>query len=142
MEINLEINRVFAGFGGLFGAAGIAAYAAAAHSPDGHMATIAPILFIHAPAFLALSILAKISRAAHFGGLVLVLGLLFFIGDLASRDYAGDRLFAFRRTAWRITAHSRMDRRGCDSVSSAGFQETGMIGVTSRRSLRRHQAIC
>ena len=45
MEINLEINRVFAGFGGLFGAAGIAAYAAAAHSPDGHMATIAPILF-------------------------------------------------------------------------------------------------
>ncbi len=95
MEINLEINRVFAGFGGLFGAAGIAAYAAAAHSPDGHMATIAPILFIHAPAFLALSILARINRAAHFGGLVLVLGLLFFIGDLASRDYAGDRLFAF-----------------------------------------------
>lgn len=95
MEINLEINRVFAGFGGLFGAAGIAAYAAAAHSPDGHMATIAPILFIHAPAFLALSILARINRAAHFGGLVLMLGLLFFIGDLASRDYAGDRLFAF-----------------------------------------------
>ena len=95
MEINLEINRVFAGLGGLFGAAGIAAYAAAAHSPDGHMATIAPILFIHAPAFLALSILARINRAAHFGGLVLVLGLLFFIGDLASRDYAGDRLFAF-----------------------------------------------
>ncbi|WP_410010307.1 DUF423 domain-containing protein [Phyllobacterium sp. A18/5-2] len=91
----MEINRVFAGFGGLFGAAGIAAYAAAAHSPDGHMATIAPILFIHAPAFLALSILARINRAAHFGGLVLVLGLLFFIGDLASRDYAGDRLFAF-----------------------------------------------
>jgi uncharacterized membrane protein YgdD (TMEM256/DUF423 family) len=95
MEINLDINRVFAGLGGLFGAAGIAAYAAAAHSTDGHMATIAPILFIHAPAFLALSILARINRAAYFGGLVLVLGLLSFIGDLASRDYAGDRLFAF-----------------------------------------------
>ncbi len=91
----MEINRLFAGLGGLFGAAGIAAYAAAAHSTSGHTATIAPMLFIHAPAFLALSLLARINRAAYFGGLVLILGLLFFIGDLASRDYAGDRLFAF-----------------------------------------------
>lgn len=70
----MEINRVFAGLGGLFGAAGIAAYAAAAHSAEGHMATIAPILFIHAPAFLALSLLAKVSRPAYFGAWVLVLG--------------------------------------------------------------------
>jgi uncharacterized membrane protein YgdD (TMEM256/DUF423 family) len=95
METTLDIHRIFAGLGGLFGAAGIAAYAAAAHSAEGHVATIAPILFIHAPAFLALSILAKISRAASFGGLVLILGLVLFIGDLLSRDYAGDRLFAF-----------------------------------------------
>lgn len=91
----MNINRVFAGLGGLFGAAGIAAYASAAHSASGHMATIAPILLIHAPAFLALSILAQLSRAAYFGGLVLVLGLLFFIGDLVSRDVTGDRLFPF-----------------------------------------------
>ncbi|MRG55929.1 DUF423 domain-containing protein [Phyllobacterium sp. SYP-B3895] len=91
----MDINRAFVGLGGLFGAAGIAAYAAAAHSASGHMATIAPILSIHAPAFLALAILAKMSKAAYFGGLVLVLGLLFFIGDLAARDYTGDRLFAF-----------------------------------------------
>ncbi len=91
----MDINRVFAGLGGLFGAAGIAAYAAAAHSAEGHMATIAPILFIHAPAFLALSILAKISRPAYFGAWVLVFGLLFFIGDLISRDAIGDRLFPF-----------------------------------------------
>ncbi|MEK1852933.1 MAG: DUF423 domain-containing protein [Phyllobacterium sp.] len=91
----MDIHRIFAGLGGLFGAAGIAAYAAAAHSAEGHVATIAPILFIHAPAFLALSILAKISRAASFGGLVLILGLVLFIGDLLSRDYAGNRLFAF-----------------------------------------------
>jgi uncharacterized membrane protein YgdD (TMEM256/DUF423 family) len=95
METTLDIHRIFAGLGGLFGAAGIAAYAAAAHSAEGHVATIAPILFIHAPAFLALSILAKISRAASSGGLVLILGLVLFIGDLLSRDYAGDRLFAF-----------------------------------------------
>jgi uncharacterized membrane protein YgdD (TMEM256/DUF423 family) len=95
METTLDIHRIFAGLGGLFGAAGIAAYAAAAHSTEGHVATIAPILFIHAPAFLALSILAKISRAASFGGLVLILGLVLFIGDLLSRDYAGNRLFAF-----------------------------------------------
>jgi uncharacterized membrane protein YgdD (TMEM256/DUF423 family) len=95
METTLDIHRIFAGLGGLFGAAGIAAYAAAAHSAEGHVATIAPILFIHAPAFLALSILAKISRAASFGGLVLILGLVLFIGDLLSRDYAGNRLFAF-----------------------------------------------
>jgi uncharacterized membrane protein YgdD (TMEM256/DUF423 family) len=95
MEKNLEINRIFAGLGGLFGAAGIAAYAAAAHSGAGHMGTIAPILFIHAPAFLILSLLAKLSRAAYFGGLILVLGLLFFIGDLVSLDFAGHSLFKF-----------------------------------------------
>ncbi|HMF68019.1 MAG TPA: DUF423 domain-containing protein [Phyllobacterium sp.] len=89
----MDINRIFAGLGGLFGAAGIAAYAAAAHSAEGHMATIAPILFIHAPAFLALSVLARLNRAAYFGAWVLVLGLLFFIGDLVARDVAGDRLF-------------------------------------------------
>ncbi|MBA8876642.1 DUF423 domain-containing protein [Phyllobacterium myrsinacearum] len=88
-----NINRTFAGLGGLIGAAGIAAYAAAAHSASAHMATIAPILFIHAPAFLALAVLAKTSRAAYLGGLVLLLGLMLFIGDLASRDITGDRLF-------------------------------------------------
>jgi len=93
VENSLDINRIFAGLGGLFGAAGIAAYAAAAHSAEGHMATIAPILFIHAPAFLALSVLARLNRAAYFGAWVLVLGLLFFIGDLVARDVAGDRLF-------------------------------------------------
>lgn len=95
MENQLDMNRAFAGLGGLFGAAGIAAYAAAAHSSSGHMATIAPILFIHAPTFLVLSSLAKLSRAAYSGGLMLILGLLFFIGDLVSRDVTGDRLFAF-----------------------------------------------
>lgn len=59
------------------------------------MATIAPILSIHAPTFLALALIARVSKAAYFGGLVLVVGLMFFIGDLASRDYLGDRLFAF-----------------------------------------------
>ncbi|PRD51203.1 DUF423 domain-containing protein [Phyllobacterium myrsinacearum] len=87
------MNRTFAALGGLIGAAGIAAYAAAAHSASAHMSTIAPILFIHAPAFLALAILAKISRAAYGGGLALLLGLILFIGDLASRDITGDRLF-------------------------------------------------
>ncbi|MDQ0998574.1 uncharacterized membrane protein YgdD (TMEM256/DUF423 family) [Phyllobacterium ifriqiyense] len=91
----MEINRGFVGLGGLFGAAGIAAYAAAAHSTSGHMATIAPILLIHAPAFLSLSLLGKLSRASYLGGLILILGLLFFIGDLVSRDLNGDRLFAF-----------------------------------------------
>lgn len=91
----MDINRTFAGLGGLLGAAGIAAYAMAAHSASGHMGTIAPILSIHAPAFLVLSVLAKVNRAAHVGGLILVLGLLFFIGDLASRDATGDRLFPF-----------------------------------------------
>lgn len=88
-----EINRTFAALGGLIGAAGIAAYAAAAHSASAHLGAIAPILFIHAPAFLALAVLAKISRAAYGGGLTLLLGLILFIGDLASRDITGDRLF-------------------------------------------------
>jgi uncharacterized membrane protein YgdD (TMEM256/DUF423 family) len=90
---NHDINRTFAGLGGLIGAAGIAAYADAAHGVHAHMGTIAPILLIHAPVFLALALLAKISRAAYLGGLVLLLGLMLFIGDLASRDIVGDRLF-------------------------------------------------
>lgn len=91
----MEIQRTFAGLGGVFGAAGIAAYAAAAHGTSSHMATIAPMLSIHAPAFLALALLARASKAAYAGGLTLALGLLLFIGDLVSRDYTGDRLFAF-----------------------------------------------
>jgi uncharacterized membrane protein YgdD (TMEM256/DUF423 family) len=95
VENKVEINRVFAGLGGLFGAAGMLAYAQAAHGTSGHMATIAPILLIHAPAFLSLSLLGRLSRASYAGGLMLILGLLLFIGDLISRDVNGDRLFAF-----------------------------------------------
>lgn len=91
----MNIHRGFVAIGGLIGAAGIASYAAAAHSPSGHIATIAPMLLIHAPVFLALSPLARINRAALLGGLILALGLLLFVGDLFSRDLTGARAFAF-----------------------------------------------
>lgn len=88
-------NLVFSTLGSLCGALALAAYAAAAHRGDGNLGTIAPILMAHAPTFLVLSLLAPRSNAATFGGAAIVLGLLLFCGDLAMRDFTGDKLFAY-----------------------------------------------
>jgi uncharacterized membrane protein YgdD (TMEM256/DUF423 family) len=77
---------------GLFGAAGVALSAAAAHAGGGNIATAANFLLFHAPALLALSVLGagKVLRA---GGWILLVGVLLFSGDLLARHYIGDRLF-------------------------------------------------
>ncbi len=82
----------------LAGILGIALSAAAAHSSAGpNLDTASRFLLLHAPVLLAIVALAAgglvhvpIARAA---GWVIVLGLVLFCGDLASRAYRGAGLF-------------------------------------------------
>ncbi|MEH6718047.1 MAG: DUF423 domain-containing protein [Aurantimonas endophytica] len=83
-------------FAGLFGAAGVAGAALAAHGGDVRLvATAAAIALVHAPALLGLAALRPfLGRWADTGGLVMIVGTLLFSGDLAARVVLGDRLFA------------------------------------------------
>jgi uncharacterized membrane protein YgdD (TMEM256/DUF423 family) len=81
---------VFAG--GLCGAAGVALSAAAAHVGGAFVGTAASFLLMHAPVFLGVGLLGA-SRVLRTGGLVLLVGLLLFAGDLLARDFLGSRLF-------------------------------------------------
>lgn len=77
---------------GLLGASGVALSAAAAHQGIAGVATAASFLLMHAPAFLALSLLTG-NRVRGFGSWVLLLGLVLFSGDLLARAYLDARLF-------------------------------------------------
>lgn len=84
-------------YAGLAGAAGVALAAAGAHGND--LSTLTPpayFLIIHAAA--ATAIVAVATRAAHPGafllaGLVLLIGVSLFSGDIALRTFTGNRLF-------------------------------------------------
>lgn len=77
---------------GLLGASGVALSAAAAHQGAANVETAASFLLMHAPAFLALSLLQG-NRLTRIGSWVLLLGLMMFCGDLLARAYFGTRLF-------------------------------------------------
>jgi uncharacterized membrane protein YgdD (TMEM256/DUF423 family) len=77
---------------GLLGASGVALSAAAAHQGIANVATAASFLLMHAPAFLALSLLSG-NRLRSIGSWTLLLGLVIFSGDLLARAYLGTRLF-------------------------------------------------
>ncbi|UIJ72830.1 DUF423 domain-containing protein [Aurantimonas sp. HBX-1] len=83
-------------FAGLFGAAGVAGAALAAHGGEVRLvATAAAIALVHAPALLGLAALQPfLGRWADLAGLAMIAGTLLFSGDLAARVLAGDRLFA------------------------------------------------
>ncbi|OIS93839.1 DUF423 domain-containing protein [Brucella cytisi] len=90
---NRPPNILFSTLAGLCGALAIAAYAGAAHGGDNHLGNIAPLLLGHAPAFLVLSLIVPGSRIAYLGGILLVIGLALFCGDLFIRDIMDDRMF-------------------------------------------------
>jgi uncharacterized membrane protein YgdD (TMEM256/DUF423 family) len=79
--------------GGLSGAAGVVLSAAAAHMGGGTVGTAASMLLMHAPAFLAIGLVAATPKLTRIGGWVLLAGLLVFAGDLLARNYGGNRLF-------------------------------------------------
>ncbi len=77
---------------GLCGALGVAAAARASHAGDDNLGIAANFLLLHAPVLIGLSLMAA-SRAAVAAGLVLLVGLVLFAGDLAARSLLGGPLF-------------------------------------------------
>jgi len=87
-------SRTLVVLAGLCGAAGVTLSALAAHRGGAFTGTAANFLLFHAAALLAIG-LAAANRGLRLGALVLVLGLVFFCGDLISRDLLDDRLFPY-----------------------------------------------
>lgn len=87
-------DRFLIGAGGLAGAAGVTLSAMAAHSSGAHLGTASSFLLMHAPALLAIGLLAG-TRVLRLAGFVLLAGLVLFVGDLVARDFLGDRLFPY-----------------------------------------------
>jgi uncharacterized membrane protein YgdD (TMEM256/DUF423 family) len=91
-------DRTLVALGALAGLAGVALSAAAAHvTGPGSLDTAARFLLFHAPALLALAVLAATGivhpRLARAAGLALALGLVLFSGDLTARALLGSPLF-------------------------------------------------
>jgi uncharacterized membrane protein YgdD (TMEM256/DUF423 family) len=87
-------DRLLAFVGGLYGAAGVALSAMAAHRGGAFTGTAANFLLFHASALLAMGLIGQ-NRWLRLGGFILAVGLAVFCGDLVSRDLLGNRLFPF-----------------------------------------------
>ncbi len=88
------VERLFLFFSGLSGAAAMTSYAASAHGDHAFLGVVAPILLGHAAAFLGFAFLSVRSRSIYWAGILVLLGLVLFAGDLILRDLTGNRLFA------------------------------------------------
>jgi len=95
MTLNTRIAPLFYLFAGLFGFAGVALAAAAAHGGgEAHLvASASTMCLAHAPALLALAIGAERLRTAWLAGILICAGTLLFGGDLVALRYAGSGLF-------------------------------------------------
>ncbi len=106
---------------GLCGALGVAAAARASHAGDDNLGIAANFLLLHAPVLIGLSLLAA-SRVAVAAGVVLLVGLLLFAGDLASRSLLGGPLFPLAAplggggliVGWLLVALAGLARRRAD----------------------------
>lgn len=87
------IQRLLVLAGGFSGAAGVGLSAVAAHIGGGNVAIAASFLLAHAPALLAIGLLAHEGLVLRSGGVILAAGLLVFCGDLLMRHFAGNALF-------------------------------------------------
>ncbi|WP_420844803.1 DUF423 domain-containing protein [Jiella avicenniae] len=91
------LSGLFIVFAGLFGAAGVAGAALAAHvaGDDRFVAIAASMALIHAPALLGLAaVLSRAPRLLGLSGAALIVGVVLFSGDLATRAATGASLFA------------------------------------------------
>jgi uncharacterized membrane protein YgdD (TMEM256/DUF423 family) len=95
MPFNQRFVPLLLTFAGLFGFAGVALAAAAAHGGgDAHLvASASAMCLAHAPALLALAIGADKLKTAGIAGLLIGIGTLLFAGDLVMTRYAGLGLF-------------------------------------------------
>lgn len=87
-------QRIFGGFAGLYGACGIAAYAAASHI-GGLYEAVAPILLGNAAALLALSIATKTNIIMRLSGALIIIGVALFAADIMVRELTQGRLFPY-----------------------------------------------
>ncbi len=124
------LSGFFVVFAGLFGAAGVAGAALAAHvaGNDRFVAIAASMALIHAPALLGLAaILSRAPRLLGLSGAALSVGVVLFSGDLAMRAATGASLFANAAptggtmliAGWLLTAAAGLltaVRRGSDAV--------------------------
>src|SRR5262245_51295835 len=78
---------------GLSGASGVALAALAAHGGAANTATAATFLVVHAPVLLAVG-MTVFNNITRWSAVVLLLGVALFAGDLVTRDFTDDRLFA------------------------------------------------
>lgn len=91
-------DRLIAAAGALSGLLGVALAAYAAHATGpGNVETASRFLLVHAPALVGVALLARTGLAvptlARLAGLLLVVGLALFCGDLSLRELAGTPLF-------------------------------------------------
>jgi uncharacterized membrane protein YgdD (TMEM256/DUF423 family) len=90
--------RILIVIAGLFGAAGVALAAAAAHQADSaRLGPASSMLLFHASAILAATLLCERGLIGRIPGLVaafgLAIGVALFAGDLSLRHFAGHGLF-------------------------------------------------
>lgn len=91
MPLSIRLLPVLAG---LFGAAGVALAAAASHAGDTHLLGNASLMcLVHAPALIALSLMAERRKAALVSAWLIAPGTVLFALDLLSRHFRGDGLF-------------------------------------------------
>jgi uncharacterized membrane protein YgdD (TMEM256/DUF423 family) len=83
---------------GLCGAAGVALSAIAAHGGAANTASAATFMVVHAPVLLVIG-LVYFNAVMRWAAAILFVGLALFAGDLVTRDFAGDRLFAMAAPA-------------------------------------------
>ena len=94
------MHRMFIVAAGIAGAAGVATAAGAAHAEASNLSASSTMFFAHAPVFLALGLTgAARPRALDYAGIVLLIGVALFCGDLLARQYLGGRLFPFAAPA-------------------------------------------
>jgi uncharacterized membrane protein YgdD (TMEM256/DUF423 family) len=95
MHLNDRFVPLFYLLSGLFGFAGVALAAAAAHGGgDAHLlASASTMCLAHAPSLLALALAADRIKTAWLAGLLIGIGTLLFSGDLVSLRFAGSGLF-------------------------------------------------
>ena len=87
------LERVTLAIAGLIGATGVASAAAASHMGESrNLAAIAAICLAHGPALLALGLAGR-GRLLTVAAVLLGLGTVIFVGDLAVREWLGHGAF-------------------------------------------------
>lgn len=89
-----ELNRPLMTIAALFGAAGVVLAAKGTHGGELDTAIAGAFLIMHAPALLLMATL-KGRRLAQSAGYILVVALVLFCGDLATRDGLHAPIFPF-----------------------------------------------